>query len=149
MRAVIQRVSKASVSVQGDVVASMNLGLMVLLGVAQNDTASDAEYLAEKISGLRIFEDEQHKMNLSVENVKGAILVVSQFTLLGDCRKGRRPGFSEAAPPAMADQLYQKFVHILRLKNIDVFTGVFQAEMDVALVNKGPVTILLDSRKQF
>lgn len=149
MRAVIQRVSQASVSVQGDVIASMDLGLVVLLGVAQGDTIKDAEYLAEKISGLRIFEDEQHKMNRSLQDLKGTILVVSQFTLLGDCRKGRRPGFSEAAPPAMADQLYQKFVHFLGLRNVDVLTGIFQAEMDVALVNKGPVTILLDSRKQF
>ena len=115
MRAVIQRVSQASVSVQGDVIASMDLGLVVLLGVAQGDTIKDAEYLAEKISGLRIFEDEQHKMNRSLQDLKGTILVVSQFTLLGDCRKGRRPGFSEAAPPAMADQLYQKFVHFLGL----------------------------------
>lgn len=149
MRAVIQRVSKASVSIQGDLVASIDFGLVVLLGVAQGDTIKDAEYLAEKISGLRIFEDEQQKMNRSLQDVKGTILVVSQFTLLGDCRKGRRPGFSGAAPPAMADQLYQKFVYFLRLRDIDVVTGIFQAEMDVALVNKGPVTLLLDSRKQF
>ena len=149
MRAVIQRVSKASVSIQGDLVASIDFGLVVLLGVAQGDTIKDAEYLAEKISGLRIFEDEQQKMNRSLQDVKGTILVVSKFTLLGDCRKGRRPGFSGAAPPAMADQLYQKFVYFLRLRDIDVVTGIFQAEMDVALVNKGPVTLLLDSRKQF
>jgi D-tyrosyl-tRNA(Tyr) deacylase len=122
---------------------------MVLLGVARGDTAVDAAYLADKTAGLRIFEDDAGKMNLSVEEVGGGILVVSQFTLFGDCRKGRRPGFTEAAAPQLADALYEAYVDVLRNRGLTVATGVFQAEMQVALINDGPVTLLLDSRKQF
>lgn len=122
---------------------------MVLLGVAQGDTSQDTVYLAEKTAGLRIFEDSEGKMNRSVEDINGSILVVSQFTLLGDCRKGRRPGFSAAAQPELADQLYEEYVDALRNRGVHVATGVFRADMQVALVNDGPVTMLLDSRKQF
>jgi len=149
MRAVVQRVSKASVEVNNQTVGAIDQGLMILLGVAQGDTEKDASYLAEKTAGLRIFEDDLGKMNLSVEEINGSILVVSQFTLLGDCRKGRRPGFTDAAPPELADILYETFVVTLRKRGIYVATGVFRAEMQVSLVNEGPVTMLLDSRKQF
>ena len=149
MRAVIQRVSQASVVVAAQTVGAIDQGLMVLLGVAQGDTVKDAAYLAEKTAGLRIFEDDEGKMNRSVEEIDGSLLVVSQFTLLGDCRKGRRPGFTEAAPPELADALYQDYVDILRSRGLTVATGVFRADMQVALVNDGPVTIMLDSRKQF
>lgn len=149
MRAVIQRVSRASVTVGGQTVGTIARGLMVLLGVARGDTAVDAAYLADKTAGLRIFEDDAGKMNLSVEEVGGGILVVSQFTLFGDCRKGRRPGFTEAAAPQLADALYEAYVDVLRNRGLTVATGVFQAEMQVALINDGPVTLLLDSRKQF
>jgi len=149
MRAVIQRVSQASVTVAQEAVGAIDQGLMVLLGVAQGDTAKDAVYLAEKTAGLRIFEDDDGKMNRSVEDIDGGILVVSQFTLLGDCRKGRRPGFTAAAPPELADTLYKEYVDILRNQGITVATGVFRANMQVALINDGPVTIMLDSRKQF
>jgi len=137
------------VSVVEQTVGAVGQGLMVLLGVARGDTSEDALYLAEKTAGLRIFEDDQGKMNRSVEEVGGGILVVSQFTLLGDCRKGRRPGFTEAAPPELADRLYEEYVEALRRRGINVATGVFRAEMQVHLVNDGPVTLLLDSRKQF
>ena len=149
MRAVVQRVSRASVTVAGQAVAAIEEGLMVLLGVARGDTSGDAAYLAEKTAGLRIFEDHEGKMNRSLEELGGSILVVSQFTLLGDCRKGRRPGFSEAAPPELAEALYKAYVDVLRNRGIAVATGVFQADMQVALVNDGPVTLMLDSRKQF
>ena len=149
MRAVVQRVSEASVMVDGQTVGAIGQGLMVLLGVAREDTSRDAVYLAEKTCGLRIFEDQQGKMNRSVEDISGSVLVVSQFTLLGDCRKGRRPGFTDAAEPALADKLYEEYVALLRQRGIAVATGVFRAEMKVGLVNDGPVTILLDSRKQF
>jgi D-tyrosyl-tRNA(Tyr) deacylase len=122
---------------------------MVLLGVAQGDTSQEATYLAGKTAGLRIFEDDAGKMNRSIEEIDGGILVVSQFTLLGDCRKGRRPGFTDAAPPDLADQLYEEYVTALRSRGVNVATGVFRADMQVALVNDGPVTMLLDSRKQF
>jgi D-tyrosyl-tRNA(Tyr) deacylase len=149
MRAVVQRVSEASVIVGGQTVGEIRQGLMVLLGVARGDTSGDAVYLAEKTCGLRIFEDQQGKMNRSVEDISGSVLVVSQFTLLGDCRKGRRPGFTEAAEPKLADKLYEEYVALLRQRGITVATGVFRAEMKVGLVNDGPVTMLLDSRKQF
>lgn len=149
MRAVVQRVREASVTVDGQVVGAIEQGLMVLLGVAQGDTAKDAAYLADKTAGLRIFEDDDGKMNRSVEETNGSILVVSQFTLLGDCRKGRRPGFTDAAPPELADCLYLEYVEVLRKRGINVTTGVFRADMQVALINDGPVTIMLDSRKQF
>ncbi|MDH3454006.1 MAG: D-aminoacyl-tRNA deacylase, partial [Desulfuromonadales bacterium] len=128
---------------------AIDQGLLVLLGVAQGDSAKDAAYLADKTAGLRIFEDDDGKMNRSVEEIDGSILVVSQFTLLGDCRKGRRPGFSDAAPPELADALYLDYVDTLRRRGINVATGVFRADMQVALINDGPVTIMLDSRKQF
>ena len=149
MRAVVQRVSEARVRVGGEVVGEIGRGLLVLLGVGQGDGEADVRYLAEKTAGLRIFEDEQGKMNLSVEETGGAVLVVSQFTRYGDCRQGRRPGFSAAAPPEMANALYGRFVGLLRERGLPVATGVFQAEMAVALVNDGPVTLLLDSRKEF
>ena len=149
MRAVVQRVSEASVMVDGQTVGAIRQGLMVLLGVAREDTSRDAVYLAEKTCGLRIFEDQQGKMNRSVQDISGSVLVVSQFTLLGDCRKGRRPGFTDAAEPALADKLYEEYVALLRQHGIAVATGVFRAEMKVGLVNDGPVTMLLDSRKQF
>ena len=149
MRAVIQRVSEASVTVDQQTVGAIDQGLMVLLGVAQGDTSQEAKALAEKTVGLRIFEDDAGKMNRSVEEIGGSLLVVSQFTLLGDCRKGRRPGFTDAAPPELADQLYEEYVAALRSRGVNVATGVFRADMQVALVNDGPVTMLLDSRKQF
>ena len=149
MRAVIQRVSEASVIVDGQTVGEIRKGLVVLLGVARGDTSRDAVYLAEKTSGLRIFEDEHGKMNRSVEDISGSVLVVSQFTLLGDCRKGRRPGFTDAAEPELADMLYEDYVGIMQQRGINVATGIFRAEMKVGLINDGPVTILLDSRKQF
>lgn len=149
MRAVLQRVSEARVRVNGEIVGEIGRGLLVLLGVGQGDGEADARFLAEKTAGLRIFEDAQGKMNLSVEEVAGAVLVVSQFTLYGDCRQGRRPGFSAAAPPELADALYRQFVAGLRKRGLPVATGIFQAEMAVELVNDGPVTLLLDSRKEF
>jgi len=149
MRAVIQRVSQASVAVAEETVGAIDQGLMVLLGVAQDDTSKETVYLADKTAGLRIFEDDDGKMNRSVEDIGGSILVISQFTLLGDCRKGRRPGFTDAAPPELADDLYEEYVNALRSRGITVATGVFRANMQVALVNDGPVTIMLDSRKQF
>jgi D-tyrosyl-tRNA(Tyr) deacylase len=149
MRAVLQRVSEARVRVNGEIVGEIGRGLLVLLGVGQGDSAADARFLAEKTAGLRIFEDAQGKMNLSVEETGGAVLVVSQFTLYGDCRQGRRPGFSAAAPPEMADALYRQFVDGLQKRGLPVATGIFQAEMAVELVNDGPVTLLLDSRKEF
>ena len=149
MRVVIQRVSEASVTVDQKTVGAIGQGLMVLLGVAQGDTSKEAKTLAEKTAGLRIFEDDAGKMNRSVEEIGGSLLVVSQFTLLGDCRKGRRPGFTDAAPPELADQLYEEYVAALRSRGVNVATGVFRADMQVALVNDGPVTMLLDSRKQF
>lgn len=147
MKAVLQRVSSASVAVDGETVGAIGQGLMVLLGVEKGDADSDTRYLAEKTAGLRIFEDGDGKMNRSVEDVGGEVLVVSQFTLLGDCRKGRRPGFSQAAPPQQANAMYEDFVALLRAKGLGVATGTFQANMDVQLVNQGPVTMLLDSRK--
>ncbi|BCR03504.1 D-aminoacyl-tRNA deacylase [Desulfuromonas versatilis] len=149
MRAVLQRVSSARVEVAGKVVGEIGRGLLVLLGVEEGDGEADIRYLAEKTAQLRIFEDQAGKMNLSVEEIGGELLVVSQFTLLADCRKGRRPGFSRAAVPALADEHYVKFVEILRGRGLSVATGQFQASMDVHLVNEGPVTILLDSRKGF
>ena len=149
MRAVIQRVREARVEIDGVTVGAIGTGMLLLLGVARGDTAEDAAYLAEKTAGLRIFEDGEGKMNLALAEIGGAVLVVSQFTLLGDCRKGRRPGFTEAAPPELADALYTDFAATLRARGLTVATGVFQAEMLVHLVNDGPVTLLLDSRKTF
>lgn len=149
MRAVVQRVSRASVTVEGKVAGAIERGLLVLLGVGQEDSESDAEYLAEKIAGLRIFEDENEKMNLSVADAGGAVLAVSQFTLYGDVRKGKRPSFDAAARPERAKELYEHFVAQVRAKGLRCETGVFQAMMHVELVNDGPVTILLDSKKEF
>jgi len=149
VRAVVQRVAEASVRVAGEVVGSIGPGLVVLLGVGVGDAEADAESLADKVLNLRVFPDEAGQMNRSVLDVSGGLLVVSQFTLLGDARRGRRPSYIEAAPPEEADRLYQHFVSRLRPSGLEVATGVFRAMMDVALVNQGPVTILLDSRKLF
>jgi len=149
MRAVLQRVSSARVVVAEEVVGEIAAGLLVLLGVEKADSEADARYLAEKLAGLRIFEDEGGKMNLSVQETGGSLLVVSQFTLLGDCRQGRRPGFSAAAPPEEADRFYLLVCDLLRQRGLTVATGIFRADMDVHLVNHGPVTFILDSRKRF
>ena len=149
MRAVVQRVSHAKVTVAGEVTGEIGLGLMVLLGVADDDGQEDASYLAEKLVGLRIFPDEDGKMNRSLVEVGGAMLVVSQFTLFGDCRKGRRPSFINAARPEQAVDLYKAFVAEVRGRGITVATGRVQEHMDVELVNDGPVTLLIDSRKDF
>lgn len=149
MRAVVQRVDSAAVEVEGAMVGSVGKGLLVLLGVEKEDTDRDLEYLLDKVAGLRIFEDEQEKMNLSVADVGGGLLVVSQFTLYGDCRKGKRPSFDKAAGAEMANAYYEKFVADARAKGLSVGTGKFQAHMLVSLVNNGPVTILLDSKKNF
>jgi D-tyrosyl-tRNA(Tyr) deacylase len=149
MRAVVQRVSSAKVVVAEESVGEIQAGLLVLLGVEKEDAEADARYLAEKMAGLRIFEDEAGKMNLSLQETGGGILVVSQFTLLGECRQGRRRGFSAAAPPAEADRLYLFVCELLRQRGLTVVTGIFRADMDVHLVNHGPVTFILDSRKRF
>lgn len=149
MRAVVQRVSRAGVTVDDEQIAGIGVGLLVLLGIDAADNQAQADYLVEKISGLRIFEDDAGKMNLSLQDVGGELLVVSQFTLLADCRSGRRPGFSQAARPELAEPLCGYFVAQLRRLGIAVQTGRFQADMAVELVNDGPVTILLDSYRQF
>ena len=145
MRACVQRVSEANVVVDGQTVGEIGRGLLVLLGVAAGDTDAQAQMLADKVSGLRIFEDEAGKMNLALADVGGAMLVVSQFTLLGDCRKGRRPSFINAASPELAERLYELFVSEVLAKGIAVATGKFRASMQVSLVNDGPVTLLLDT----
>lgn len=147
MRAVVQRVDRANVTVDGSITGSVQKGLLVLLGVAEGDTDKDLSYIVDKVTGLRIFEDENEKMNLSVQDVGGEILAVSQFTLCGDCRKGKRPSFDKAAKPDIANEYYERFVAACREKGIHVETGVFRAHMLVELVNNGPVTILLDSTK--
>jgi D-tyrosyl-tRNA(Tyr) deacylase len=147
MRIVLQRVKRAHVDVEGETVGSIGIGLMVLLGVTQTDREEDAEYLADKLVQLRIFPDEAGRMNRSLVDAGGSLLVVSQFTLYGDCRKGRRPGFDQAAPPEQARTLYEYFVQRLKNRNIAVETGVFQAEMEVHLINDGPVTFILDSKR--
>lgn len=149
MRAVLQRVTRASVTVEGTLVGQIGLGWLVLLGVARGDTDDDADRIADKVANLRAFEDDQGKMNRSVLEVGGGVLVVSQFTLLGDCRAGRRPSFTEAAEPTEADRLYRRVVEHLTAAGLTVATGVFRAMMDVELVNDGPVTLLLDSRRLF
>ena len=149
MRAVVQRVSRAEASVSGEVVGKIGPGLLVLLGVANTDTQADADYLAAKITGLRIFEDDAAKMNLSLRDTGGAILAVSQFTLYGDVRKGKRPSFDDAAPAQLARELYEYFVNKIRESGVKCETGRFQAMMQVELVNDGPVTILLDSKRTF
>jgi D-tyrosyl-tRNA(Tyr) deacylase len=145
VRAVIQRVRAARVEVEGETVGEIGRGFLILLGVAKGDTAREAEWMAQKLAGLRLFEDAEGKMNLGLEEVDGAVLIVSQFTLLGDCRKGRRPSFTEAAPPEKADRLYQLVVDRMKVNGVRVATGVFQAHMQVHLTNDGPVTLLLDT----
>jgi len=147
LKAVIQRVSRGSVSVSGEVIGSIRQGLVVLLGVARDDTREDASYLSEKVINLRIFEDAGKKMDLSVRDVAGSLLVVSQFTLLADCRKGRRPSYIEAARPETANELYSYFVDRVRAAGIQVETGRFGADMAVSLVNEGPVTIIVASKE--
>ena len=146
MRAVVQRVARAVVRIEGRSVGEVGEGLVVLLGVARGDTEEDAAWMAEKVVGLRIFEDEAGKMNRSLMEVGGAVLAVSQFTLLGDARKGRRPSFADAAPPEEAEPLYERFCARVREAGVRCETGVFRAMMDVELVNRGPVTLILDSR---
>lgn len=153
MKAVLQRASRASVTVNGEVVSSFEsesghaCGLLILLGVEEGDSEADSVYLATKAADLRIFEDEAGKMNLSVQEAGSNVIVVSQFTLLADCRKGRRPSFIQAAPPAEGDRLYQHFCEEMRKKQLKVGTGVFGADMKVSLVNDGPVTIILEARQ--
>lgn len=154
MRAVVQRVKKASVKIQntsdGDYInGEIDKGLLIFLGITHEDNDKDLDYIADKISGLRIFEDEQGKMNLSIDDINGEILLISQFTLYGDCRKGRRPGFTDAARPEIAIPLYEKMIDTLKLKGIKVEVGIFGADMLVDIQNDGPVTILLDSSKLF
>lgn len=149
MRAVVQRVSEASVAVEGRVTGSIGAGLCVLVGVGVSDSDDDARWLADKIVDLRIFEDEQGKMNRSLLDTRGALLAVSQFTLYGDARKGTRPGFIDAARPEEAQPLYEKFCAACRARGVTVAEGVFRATMEVRIVNQGPVTLLLDSKKLF
>lgn len=145
MRACVQRVSRAAVTVAGEVCGRIGPGMLVLLGVAVGDTEADARWLAKKIAGLRIFEDAEGKMNLALADQGGAMLVVSQFTLLGDCRKGRRPAFTAAAPPDLAEELYNVFIHAAAEQGVPVATGRFQQHMEVELVNDGPVTLIVES----
>lgn len=149
MRTIIQRVKEARVEVNGVIIGQIGKGALVLLGAGKEDTEHDVEYLVDKIVNLRIFEDEEGKMNLSVLDSGGEVLVVSQFTLYGDCRKGRRPSFDKAAPPEVAENLYELFVKKVRERGVKVETGKFRAMMDVHLVNWGPVTLMLDSKKLF
>jgi D-tyrosyl-tRNA(Tyr) deacylase len=149
MRAIVQRVSRCRVTVGGNVVGEIGSGLLVLLGVNKTDSEAAADYMVEKIAGLRIFEDADGKMNLSVQEIGGAVLVVSQFTLYGDVRRGKRPSFDAAARPEEAKRLYEYFVRKVRVAGLRCETGEFQAMMEVELVNSGPVTIMLDSEKQF
>ena len=149
MRIILQRVKEARVEVDSEVIGQIGKGVLILLGAGKEDTQQDVEYLVEKILGLRIFEDESGKMNLSVTDIGGELLVVSQFTLYGDCRKGRRPSFDKAAPPEVAESLYNHFVERIRDFGVPVKTGKFRAMMDVHLVNWGPVTLMLDSKKLF
>lgn len=148
MRAVVQRVSQGKVKVNGETISEIGRGVVVLLGVHQEDRSEDVLYIVDKIAGLRLFEDERGKMNLSVEEVGGGILLVSQFTLYGDCKKGRRPSFTEAAPPEQAERLYQDVARLLRERGLTVKTGVFGAKMEVEIHNEGPVTLLLDSQRK-
>lgn len=149
MRAVVQRVTEASVKVNGEIVGSIGQGLMVLLGVKTGDTEKDALYMADKILKLRIFEDENGKMNRSLKDIGGSVLCVSQFTLLGDCRGQNRPGFTQAEAPERANELYERVCARMREQEVTVETGIFRTDMKVALVNDGPITILVDSEKTF
>ena len=149
MRAVVQRVSRGSVTVSGAVTGEISQGFVVFLGVAEEDTEKDADYIADKVANLRVFEDENGKMNRSIQDVGGSVLAISQFTLYGDCRKGRRPGFTQAAGPEKAKALYDYFTEKVRKAGIRTEEGIFQAEMLVKIDNDGPVTMLLDSKKLF
>lgn len=149
MRAVIQRVRRASVTVDGREKGSIDKGLLVFLGIHQHDGEKELRWMVEKVVNMRLFEDDESKMNRSVTDIDGEILIVSQFTLYGDCRKGRRPGFSDAAPPEKAKLLYEKFIEAIRLKGLATASGTFQAMMEVSLINDGPVTLLVDSAKTF
>jgi D-aminoacyl-tRNA deacylase len=149
LRAVVQRVTSSSVEVEGEIVGKINRGLLVLLGIGEEDSQKDLDYISDKVAGLRIFEDANDKMNLSVKDIRGEIFVISQFTLYGDARKGKRPSFSSSAKPDIAEKLYKEFIQ--RVKDFGIHTqeGIFGAHMKVSLVNDGPVTILLDSKKTF
>jgi len=149
VRAVVQRVHEASVAVDGKVIGTIDRGLLLFLGVALDDDESDARQMAEKVAGLRCFEDDAGKFNLSVEEAGGSILAISQFTLYGDCRKGRRPSFTEAARPEQATPLYEAVIRLLRERNLRVETGSFGAHMEVSSINDGPVTLLVDTKKVF
>lgn len=149
MRSVVQRVSKAAVQVNGQVIGETRMGILALIGIGLDDGSEDIRWMADKLIGLRIFEDQEGKMNLSLPEVGGEMLLVSQFTLFGDCRKGKRPSFSHAAPPERAKEIFEELVANLRHQGIRVETGEFQAHMEVTLVNDGPVTILLDSKRNF
>lgn len=149
MRAVIQRVKRASVAVDNEVISSIEQGFLILLGVVKEDTQTDIDYIVNKIVGLRVFEDSDEKMNLSIQDIKGEIIVVSQFTLAGDARKGRRPSFSNAMPPKDANKMYMQVVEQIKSYGIYTGTGSFGEMMDVELINDGPVTILLDSHRNF
>ena len=149
MRAVVQRVKKSSVKVDGEIVGAIQNGLNVLIGICKDDTLDDLKYIVDKVINLRIFHDDNDKMNLSVKDINGSILAISQFTLYGDCRKGRRPNFMNALGGNEAEKLYDKFIEMLRETGIEIATGVFGAHMDVEIQNDGPVTILLDSKKTF
>ncbi len=149
MRAIVQRVSSASVVVDQQITGEIKGGLLVYLGIEKNDTAEDVGYMVEKITNLRIFEDKDGKMNRSMIDEAGEMLCISQFTLLGDCRKGRRPSFTDAKDPAAADELYKLFIQGCRAKNIKTETGIFQAHMEVSSVNDGPVTMMIDSKRMF
>ncbi len=148
MKAVVQRVKNSHVSVDGKIVSRIGHGLMVLLGVSEDDTEKDADFLVEKIIHLRIFEDDKGKLNISLTDVKGELLVVSQFTLLGDCRKGRRPSYIKAAAPEKANNLYEYFIRKAQASGVETKSGIFQAMMDVSLINQGPVTLILDTKEK-
>lgn len=149
MRAVVQRVSRASVTIDHGTVGRIGHGLVVLLGICSKDTIMDVRWMVDKTMNLRIFNDHEGKMNRSLQDIGGEMLIISQFTLYGDCRKGRRPGFSRAAPPALAEPLYEQFIDEVRRQQVGVATGRFQADMQVELINDGPVTLMLDSEKIF
>lgn len=149
MRAVVQRVKKASCTVDDEIVGKIDKGLLLFLGIGQEDDNKDLDYLVEKVLGLRIFSDKDGKMNLSLEDIDGEILIISQFTLYGDVRKGKRPSFSKSSPPELGEKYYNDFINEVQRRGIKAETGIFGAHMDIELVNDGPVTILLDSKKNF